>query len=402
MPIKTNININGNKYFRKRKVIGHSLDGKPIIKPFYGKGEKDTDRKIEEYIDKLKKGLSVDKENLTVAQFMEEWLFNVLLSSKNLKSASFDKHETNYRLYIKNSKIGCLRLSDINSNIIQDYYNKLYKDKKKSSTKIFDINKTLRKFFGYCVTAHLIIDNPCSLSKIEIPGNADGEEDEEIEGNQISVFDDDDLKIIQNNIVYNDNSDNTFNMTIQLCMMTGLRKGELLGLKRKFIDLNTCTIKIRNTLKYVKEFKNKKEYTRNWKLIKPKTKTSVRDIPFPETLKPVLKKYFVEQEIKYKKAGQKFSGESLIFTTKSLTVIDLNNHNKQWMKFLNSIGIEYKKFHSLRDTYATTLIRRGAKIIEVKELLGHSSIRTTERYYIFCFPEDKSKTVNLIDDFISY
>lgn len=403
MAKKYNVEINGIKYFKKSKVIGHGINNEPIIKTFYGKGEKDADRQIEEYEDRIKKGLVVNRDNLTIAQFMEKWLFDVLHNSKNIKSASFDKHETNYRLYIKNSKLGCFQLNNVNSKMIQEYYNKLFNEQGKTSCKIFDLNKTLRKFFTYCISEHLILDNPCSLSKIEIPGNADGDEDDtEIEENQITVFDDDDLKQLQNNIIYKEGENNTFNISIQLCLMTGLRKGELLGLKRKFVDLDKCTIKVRNTLKLVKEFKSKDEHTRTLKLIRPKTKTSIRDVPFPNTLKPVLKKYFVEQEKKYKNLGLKFDGESLIFTTETCNPIDLNNHNKQWERFLSNNEIEYKKFHSLRDTYATTLIRRGAKIFEVKELLGHSTIKTTERYYIFCFPEDKSKTVNLISDLVTY
>jgi len=41
------------------------------------------------------------------------------------------------------------------------------------------------------------------------------------------------------------------------------------------------------------------------------------------------------------------------------------------------------------------------EVLEVKELLGHSSLKTTEKYYIFVFPEDKANTIELINDFIS-
>jgi len=37
-------------------------------------------------------------------------------------------------------------------------------------------------------------------------------------------------------------------------------------------------------------------------------------------------------------------------------------------------------FHTLRVTYATRLLEHGATIREVQELLGHASVRTTERY----------------------
>ena len=67
---------------------------------------------------------------------------------------------------------------------------------------------------------------------------------------------------------------------------------------------------------------------------------------------------------------------------------------------LKKLNITYKKFHSIRDTYATKLIRLGANITTVKELLGHSSIQITEKYYIFVFPEDRSETANLLNTLI--
>ena len=400
MAKKYNCEINGKKYFRKRKTVGYDINGKPKIKYFYGDGEKDADRKIDEYFTRINSGLEVGNENLSLEVFMHKWLWDVLYTSKNTKSASFDKHETNYRLYIKNSPIGQLRLYNISSHPIQLYYNDLFVKKELSSKKIYDINKTLRKFFNYCISEHIILDNPCSLTKIQIPGNADGFEDEFENEDNITVFNDEELEIIKNNIQYKNDQDNTLNVAIQLDLVTGLRKGELLGLKRKYINLDKCTIKVVNTLKLVKVFDENKTHKRVLKLTTPKTKSSIREIPFPETLKPILKQYFIEQIEKYKKIGLKFNSESLIFTTSACTPFETSNFSKKWAKFLDSINLVFKKFHSIRDTYATTLIRRGAKIIEVKELLGHSSIKTTERYYIFCFPEDKSKTVNLLCDFI--
>lgn len=402
MAKKYNCIKNGIPYFRKTKTIGYKLNGKPIKKEFYGDGERDCDKQIEEYIDKIKNGLNLSYENKTVAQIMYDWLFNVLYLSKNVKSSSFEKHEINYRLYIKKSPIGQIKINEISSKIIQTYYNKLFKEKKASSDKIFDINKTLRKFFNYCINEHILLNNPCSLNKIEIPGNADGNEDEaDNEGNNIIVFSDEEIEILKNNIKYIDNINNTYNISYQLCLATGLREGELLGLKRKFVDLDNCIIKVRNTLKLVKVFSDEENYTRELKLILPKTKTSIRDIPFPKSLVPILQKYIIEQDLKYKKYGLAFNDDSLMFTTSSCAPICAVNYYRAWKRFLNRINIEHKKVHSIRDTYATTLIRKGAKILEVKELLGHSSLKTTEKYYIFVFPEDKANTIELINDFIS-
>ena len=173
---------------------------------------------------------------MTIEQAMHQWLFDVRLHSKKIKSASFEKDECNYRNYIKGSVIGSMRVQDAVPLLFQRYYNELYTKGKKvynkitkkfeykevTSNKIFDINKTLRAFFTYCIKEHYILNNPCSLSIIEIPGNADGDEDdiEEAEGNNIQAFNDTELQTIIDNLKYKPNEDNTFTVMLLLDIVT--------------------------------------------------------------------------------------------------------------------------------------------------------------------------------------
>ena len=70
MAKKYNCVKNGIQYFRKTKVVGHKPGGKPIVKEFYGDGEKDADRQIQEYMEKLKSGLNLEARNLTVQEII--------------------------------------------------------------------------------------------------------------------------------------------------------------------------------------------------------------------------------------------------------------------------------------------------------------------------------------------
>ena len=185
-----NCTKNGIPYYRKVKTIGHKSDGTPIKKEFYGDGKKDAERQVEEYMDKIKSGLNVNVANLTVEEGMHQWLFTVLIHSKNKKSATFEKHECNYRNYIKDRKIGYVKIQNAVSLPFQKYYNEIYekgidildlksntrKHYEVSENKIFDLNKTLRSFFNYCIKEKYTSTNPCSLENIELPGNADGNE----------------------------------------------------------------------------------------------------------------------------------------------------------------------------------------------------------------------------------
>lgn len=230
-------------------------------------------------------------------------------------------------------------------------------------------------------------------------GNADGEEDEaDEEGDDIQAFTDKEMEIIRNNLRYKENGINTFETAIQLDFVTGLRLGELLGLKKKF--LVKYLAKVRNSLQNVKVYDSPTEWHRELKLIKPKSQDSIREVNFPIPFWNNLELYFKEQEEKWKSNGLVFDDDSLVFTTDTCKPIDRKNFYRAWERFLKRIEVNYKKPHSIRDTYATTLIRRGASIHDVKAMLGHSSIKITEKYYIFVFPEDKSAIASLLDDIV--
>lgn len=104
-------------------------------------------------------------------------------------------------------------------------------------------------------------------------------------------------------------------------------------------------------------------------MIKPKSSSSIRDVAFSKFFWNTLELYFKEQEEKWKRNGLDFTDDSLIFTTDTCQPIDLSNFRRAWERFLKRIDVDYKKIHSIRDTYATTLIRRGAKMHDVKEML---------------------------------
>lgn len=204
------------------------------------------------------------------------------------------------------------------------------------------------------------------------------------------------MAIIQNNLKYQYGQNNTFTVAIQFDFVTGLRLGELLGMKKKFVVKYIA--KVRNTLKRVKVFDSPTEWHREFRLIRPKSNSSIRNINFPIHFWATIELYLKEQEEKWKINGLEFNDDSLIFTTDTCQPLDMKNFHTAWQRFLARIGVKIKKPHSIRDTYATTLIRRGAMMHDVKDMLGHGSIKITEKYYIFVFPEDKSNTAALLND----
>ena len=124
MARKTNIEINGTKYYRMTAVVGRDGNGKIIRKQFYGKDKSDAEKKKNEYLNGIKNGLNVNFQDVTLGKLMHLWLFEVMKSK--IKPATFERYEGIYRNYVKSDSIYGSKLCNIQSIQLQRYYNLLY------------------------------------------------------------------------------------------------------------------------------------------------------------------------------------------------------------------------------------------------------------------------------------
>lgn len=185
---KTNLTVNGNEYYRIRKVVGHKADGSPIVKSFYGTGIKEAEEKASKYMNKLNNGYSNDFEKVTVIELLKTWLFNVKLIA--VKPSTFTSYETNYRLYIVSSSISNLKVSEVKKIHIQTFYNELFENH--STEKVKSVHKLLHSFFEYAVDEGYLVKNPCH--KIIIPKN----NLEKSQNKKLDIFTLNDINYIKN------------------------------------------------------------------------------------------------------------------------------------------------------------------------------------------------------------
>ena len=390
MAVKTNFESNGYKYYRLTKTIGHKLDGSPVKKQFVGKSKSEAEEKAEKYINNIKNGMPIDFETITLGAMLDDWLYNVKRVSKDIRSSSFDRYECTYRNHLKDAEISCLPLHSITSLPIQRFYNEKY-EKGVSENQIKEINKLLKVFFNWCLEHNYIKKNPVATKMIELPGKAEDLDSEDKE--EIAIFTDEEVKKITQTAL---NSSLTYEIGIivLLALATGLREGEILGLSKQYLDLENANVKVRKTLKKVKVYETKDKWHWENKLQKPKTNTSIRTVDIPQNIIPILKDYILKVQLRYKSNDINFTKDSLIFTTSGCLPIECRNLARAWERFLKRAGVNYKKFHALRHTYASILFKNGANILEVKELLGHADSRVTEKIYIHVCPQSKKEMVN--------
>lgn len=178
-----------------------------------------------------------------------------------------------------------------------------------------------------------------------------------------------------------------FSFGILICMYTGMRIGELSGLRWEDYDSRNTQFKIRRTVYRIKNT----EYTENSNTPKtilcigvPKTSTSVREIPLPLCLRDDLLTRQKDPET-YVLTGTKHCMEP-------------RNIQKKYKKLLSQLDLRYLNFHCLRHNFATLSIQNGSDCRTVAELLGHSSVNTTLNIYVHSDIDQKRKCLELLMD----
>lgn len=181
---------------------------------------------------------------------------------------------------------------------------------------------------------------------------------------------------------------NNKSIGILLCMQTGLRIGELCALKWGDIDLNENILYVNRTLQRIYVKKQKEESYSYISIDTPKSLASIRSIPLTKTLQRLLNTL-------YKKT---VPNSQYFFLTGNYKYIEPRGYIAYYKRFLKKTDINYSNFHSLRHTFATCLIERGADCKTVSALLGHASVITTMNLYMHPQMEVKRKCVELLEN----
>lgn len=171
------------------------------------------------------------------------------------------------------------------------------------------------------------------------------------------------------------------NLGIFICLSTGMRIGEICGLRWCDVDTVEGVIKVRHTLQRIYIIEGETRHT-ELLLDTPKTANSVRDIPISSEL------------LKMLKSLNKVVNENYYVISNDIKPIEPRTYRNYYKKLCKQLDIPELKFHGLRHSFATRCIESKADYKTVSVLLGHSNISTTLNLYVHPNKEQKKKTID--------
>lgn len=172
---------------------------------------------------------------------------------------------------------------------------------------------------------------------------------------------------------------------ILVCLMTGLRIGELCGLKMGDISLAEKTISVNRTVQRIYDKRKKVSHIH---VGLPKTTSSIRTIPYPSLLGKILEKYYSENP-------------EIYFLTGKTKPTEPRTYRQYFERFLKRNHLPKIKFHELRHTFAVRAIEiPDFDVKSLSEILGHKNVAFTLNVYGSANLQQKVKCMNLLNDLL--
>lgn len=321
--------------------------------------KKKAETKKEEIRQKFQEEINsdnIDNEDMLFIDYMKKWL-KMISASVEPTTLNGYKGVINGRMtdYFQNKKI---TLQNIKPKHIQEFYQYLL-DEGLSGNTVKHYHANIRKALQYAMKTDIILSNPAD--KVDLP---------KIEEYKPKFYTSDEVKILLNEVI-----GTKLEIPVMIDCFYGFRRSEVIGLKWSAVDFENDTITIDHTITQS-----------NGKLIirdKTKTKSSKRTLP----LEPIVKSFLIELKEKQEKnrelCGDSYNKDYLeyICVDNCGNIIRPDYVTETFLKLLKRKNLKIIRFHDLRHTCASILLKNGANMKEIQAWLGHSNYNTTANLY---------------------
>jgi integrase len=363
---------NGKRVGYRGAYVVHTAEGRKR-RYVIGKTRNEVHDKLIEALGNRAQGLNFDAGNLTVGEYLTRWLKDS--GRGTVRPSTFEVHRHMIEPHIVPA-LGRLKLKDLNPTHVRSFYREKL-DSGLSAATVRKMHSVLRKALNQAVLDGLIPRNVCEAVK---PPKAERKEIKPLDREQAKAL----LEAA---------SGDRLQALYVLAVHTGMREGELLGLKWQDVDLESGVLRLRRAL--VRE-------GGKVTLGDVKTPKSRRSVGLTRAAAEALRSHLERQLEEMERMGSLYQPGGLVFATESGTLINPSNlRNRSFKPLLKHAGLPDICFHDLRHTCATLLLSQGTHPKLVQELLGHATIAMTLDTYSHFLPSMGDQTVRAMEAALS-
>ncbi|MDP9358886.1 MAG: site-specific integrase [Chloroflexota bacterium] len=297
-------------------------------------------------------GTTVDGKE-TVRHYLARWLAAV---EPTLKPATFRRYGDMVRLHIV-PVAGDVRLTKLSPLDVQ----RLYADRLVSGlspTTVSNLHAMLHRALEQAVRWGLLARNVTEM--VDPPRRATPE---------TATWDTRQVAAV---LATADRDDDGCGALWRLALLTGMRRGEILGLMWQDVDLDRGMLSVRRTLSRGKGG--------TWEFGTPKTTAGRRSIALPPSVVESLKRHRIQQVEHRLALGPLWEDRGFVFTNETGGPLHVNALAGRFRHLVASAEVPRIRFHDLRHTSATLMLANGEHPKIVQERLGHADIAMTMRY----------------------
>lgn len=339
--------------------MGRDATGKRNRRAEYFHGKRaDADRRLIEVLTQLEQGTLVDKTKISLGDFLDQWIVDY--AEPKVAPSTLQR----YRGLVENNIkpfVGSLRLSSLKSLHVEQLYRDLRSKGRVgcegglSEQTVLHVHRLISKALKQAVRWGLLAKSPMDL--VDAPS---------VQRTEMCALDTDQSLAFIEAV-----KDTRYRTPIVVALGTGMRRGELLGLKWGDIDLEAETLTVSRSLTEVGGSIVEKT---------PKSRRGSRTILMPKFVVQELKQHRTRQTTARLSLGLGWSDRDLVFCDDKGDYWKPNTFASGYRKLAKRLGYKVR-FHDLRHSAASQLLKLGIPLVMVSQILGHSSPSVTNNTY---------------------
>ena len=336
-------------------------------KSFYGQTRQEVAQKLTIGLKAKLDGVPLPSEQLKVGRYLQDWLQS---PQPRLRPSTWRRYEQLLRLHALPT-LGTLSLTRLEPRHVQRLYADCLALGLAPAT-VRQLHAVLRRALGQATKWGTVARNVVALVS---PPRVKRHEIQPLSATQARTF----LDAAQGD---------RFEALYILALTTGMRLGELLGLRWQDVDLAAEMLQVRHTLLRLRD---------GLQLREPKTARSRRRIALAPSAVDALRHHRGRQAAIRLQLGPVWEDHDVVFANEIGKPVEAGNLlRRSFWPLLDKAEIPHIRFHDLRHTAATLLLQQGVHPKVVSELLGHSSIGLTLDIYSHVIPDMQQQAVAAI------